>query len=146
MLGVGVVAPEAIAQIPASQSQGPRDYSAWYCRLPFADYFSACQVPTLAELEAEHRRELSRVAAVNPELAQQGFERGQQLTAADCAANPERCAEFTFAGQNPTAAAVMGAGPVARTVYETASDFASVPTSWLVLGAAVVAALLLTRR
>lgn len=123
-------------------------FPGWCSWMPGADFFSACQVPLADVLRAQQQADLSKVAAVNPELAAAGVKAGDAAAFAYCQQNPEACAEFTFAGENPTLAAILGAGPAARKVAGLPDDLTNTVDkygNWIMLGAIAIGVIFLAK-
>jgi hypothetical protein len=102
-------------------------YCSW---MPFADYMTACQVPTAAVQNAAVKQEIDKAAAGNTALADQQYQQYLADTAALAKLNPEGAAQYKFAGDNPNTAALLGADPFGRVVGSAAQGVLSV-TGWL---------------
>jgi hypothetical protein len=145
--GLGADIPLPAGTFDAAQAQMFPGYCSW---LPFADFMSACQVPTIAQVQASNASNVG--PGLSPDAAAQLQAQIQQTDQADCAANPDSCAQFTFAGSNPTTAAILGSGTVgqaaggleaaAGTAGSAAATLASFFTSqWAWFGLAAILAL-----
>jgi hypothetical protein len=106
------------------------DYPGYCGWLPFSDYLPACQVPTAAAQNAAAGQMITKAAGVDQALADEQYQAYLSDTAALAKLDPEGAAQYTFAGQNPNEAALLGAGPFGR-VVGSAVNAASSVTGWL---------------
>lgn len=145
MLPSGTVIPAEVVAANKSTEMFP-GYCSW---MPFADYLSACKVPTISQLQAMNQSNVGPALSAQSQAQLQGDI--QQADASDCSANPEACGQFTFAGENPVTAATFGAGAAGQaiggleaagsTLSGAASSLASLFSSqwaWLGLGAVII--------
>jgi hypothetical protein len=117
-------------------SEGYPGYCSW---MPFADFFSECQVPTAQAILTANLTNYG--AAATPATIAAGQEAAAQSIAADCTNNPEACSEFTFAGNSPTIAAMFGAGAVGQAVGGASGLFST--STWVWVAVAGLAAYVL---
>lgn len=101
-------------------------YCSW---LPFSSLADACKLPTPEQVAAN---DLSNVGpAASPALVEQLKQQWAQTDAQACAANPQQCAEYNFALNNPTLSAAIGTGETAQSVGSVLDALSSSSSSGL---------------
>lgn len=117
----------------------------WYC-----DVFSAwatgeaCTPPTPAQLADMQKKQLAKIAAVNPDLAAKGQAAGDAAVDALKRANPADAAAYQIVIDHPTLASLFGsdiANYLTGTDPNTGKPLAP-GTQWMLYGGIALAALL----
>ncbi len=121
-------------------------FPSWCSWLPFADFADACKVPTQAQQEAYARTQMERnkdKPGYSQAVVDEALTDLHRLDDALCAENPEHCAEYKAASANPTCSSIFGPG---SPLCDPKGPFTLSMDKWLILGAAGIAALILTKR
>lgn len=129
--GMGDVGSDAAASTAALLSMSTpsvnADYPSYCNWMPFADYITACQVPTAAVQNAAVKQQI--MAAGDTPEAEAQYQAYLNDTAALAKLEPESAAQYQFAGENPNLAALLGADPFGRLVGGI-TNITSGVTSW----------------
>lgn len=116
-----------------------------YCDyLPALFTGDACMPPTPAQLADMQKKQLAKIAAVNPDLAAQGQAAGDAAVDALKRANPADAAAYQVAIDHPTLASLFGssiANYLTGTDPDTGKPLAP-GTQWMLYGGIALAALL----
>ena len=106
------------------------DFTSAVCQLPFAGYFSCCQIPSVAQMVASDAG-----PAMTPANVAAATAAAQSDEQALCAQDPSGCASYNLATGSPDCAATFGAGIIGQLMC---GDGTGLPWGLLIAGGAVL--------